>query len=368
MMAAFGFLLATAAALAGPTAPGREVNPPTPAARAVWLADSAVREPRTEVLVLGTPHLSMLPPDFDRAQLEPLLARLKAWRPRMIMVEAVGGAQCDYLRAFAAFYPGVADDYCPDASAARAALHLDQAGAEIEIARLLATDRSDRPAAERRRLAALFLATGDPASARVQWLRMAESERIAADGLTDAMLGAIAAIGKRPNENRDVAAMLAARLGLERVWPVDDHTGDRASGPSTPEMEAAIQRLWDNRWSQLRKPALEKVPARMKDGAVLSVYRDENSLAAARYAVASDFAAAAADPSEQRYGRRYLAYWETRNLRMVANMREAMGPTPGTRVLAIVGSSHKPYYERYLGILSEIRLASTDEVLSDKAR
>ncbi len=367
-MAVSGFLLAAAAALAGPTAPAREVNPPTPVARAVWLADSALREPKTEVLVLGTPHLSMLPPDFDRAQFEPLLVRLQAWRPRMIMIEAVGGAQSDYLRAFAAFYPGVAEDYCPDASAARAALHLDQAGAEAEIARLLATDRADRPAAERRRLAALFLAAGDPASARVQWLRLAEPERVAADGLTDALLGTIAAIGKRPNENREVAAVVAARLGLERVWPVDDHTGDRASGPSNAEMDAAIQRLWDNNWSHERRPLLEQVPSRLKNGAVLSVYRDENSLAAARYAVASDFAATAADPAEQRYGRRYLAYWETRNLRMVANMREAMGPTPGTRVLAIVGSSHKPYYERYLGVLSEIRLVSTDEVLADKPR
>lgn len=49
-------------------------------------------------------------------------------------------------------------------------------------------------------------------------------------------------------------------------------------------------------------------------------------------------------------------------------MREAMGPTPGTRVLAIVGSSHKPYYERYLGVLSEVRVVSTDSVLADKAR
>ncbi|WP_240959432.1 DUF5694 domain-containing protein [Novosphingobium olei] len=354
--------------MAVPPAPSREVNPPSPAARAVWIADAALREPRTDVLVLGTPHLSMLAPDFDRARLEPLLARLQTWRPRMIMVEAVSGAQCDYLRKFAVAYPGVAEDYCPDASAARAALNLDQAGAEAEIERLLATERADRPAAERRRLAALFLAAGDPASARVQWLRLPEPERIAADGLTAGLLATIAATGKRPNENRDVAAALAARLGLERVWPVDDHTGDRAAGPSNAEMEAAIPRLWDNRWSHARKPLIEQIPARLNKGEVLAVYRDENSLDAARYAVASDFAATAADPSPQRYGRRYLAYWETRNLRMVANMREAMGPTPGTRVLAIVGSSHKPYYERYLGVLSEVRVVSTDSVLADKAR
>ena len=48
---------------------------------------------------------------------------------------------------------------------------------------------------------------------------------------------------------------------------------------------------------------------------------------------------------------------------MVANIREAMGPTPGARVLAIVGSSHKPYYERYLGVMSEVRLADVNKLL-----
>ena len=96
---------------------------------------------------------------------------------------------------------------------------------------------------------------------------------------------------------------------------------------------------------------------------MLEVYRAQNSVEAARYAVASDFAAAAADTGAERFGRRYLAYWETRNLRMVANIREAMGPTPGTRVLAIVGASHKPHYERYLGVLSEIRIADVAAVL-----
>lgn len=361
-------LLAAAAALSAPAQPAHEINPPGPVARAVWLADEAMREPRSEVMVLGTPHLSELPPEFDRAALEPLLARLAGWRPAMIMIEGVGGAQCDYLRAFVAFYPGVAEDYCPDPGPARTALGLDQAGAEAEIARLLATPRTERPAAERRRLAALFLAAGDPASARVQWLRLAERDRVAGDGLSAAMLTSIAAAGKRPNENRDVAAALAARLGLERVWPVDDHTGDRAAGPGSPEMDAAIARLWDNRWTRHRKAARQGLAARLNGGGVLAVYRGENSAEAARFAVASDFAAAAGDRSAARHGRRYLAYWETRNLRMVANIREAIGPTPGVRVLAIVGASHKPYYERYLGVLSEIRLVNTKAALAEPRR
>jgi hypothetical protein len=53
-----------------------------------------------EVLVLGSPHLSALPDTFAPAQLEPLLARLVAWKPQAIAVEAVSGLQCDFMRRY----------------------------------------------------------------------------------------------------------------------------------------------------------------------------------------------------------------------------------------------------------------------------
>ena len=48
---------------------------------------------------------------------------------------------------------------------------------------------------------------------------------------------------------------------------------------------------------------------------------------------------------------------------MVANIRAAAGNAPGARVLAIVGASHKASYERYLGMLDDVRVVSTDTVL-----
>ncbi|MEL7689223.1 hypothetical protein [Citromicrobium bathyomarinum] len=47
---------------------------------------------------------------------------------------------------------------------------------------------------------------------------------------------------------------------------------------------------------------------------------------------------------------------------MVANIRQVIGTD--TRTLAIVGVSHKPYYDRYLGMMSNIELADTEAVLS----
>jgi hypothetical protein len=55
----------------------------------------------------------------------------------------------------------------------------------------------------------------------------------------------------------------------------------------------------------------------------------------------SDFGPALEEPSKQGYGRFYVGYWETRNLRMAANIREAIGTHPSRRTLVIVGASHK---------------------------
>ncbi len=46
---------------------------------------------------------------------------------------------------------------------------------------------------------------------------------------------------------------------------------------------------------------------------------------------------------------------------MVANIREAVGP--GSRLIAIVGAGHKAYYERYLGVSSDIEIADIDQIL-----
>ena len=45
----------------------------------------------------------------------------------------------------------------------------------------------------------------------------------------------------------------------------------------------------------------------------------------------SDFGAALEEGSVQQFGRGYVAYWETRSLRMASNIREAIGNQPGSR-------------------------------------
>src|SRR5690606_4436653 len=101
-------------------------------------------------------------------------------------------------------------------------------------------------AAQRRRLAATFLAAGDPTSALVQWLHLPEAERRAGDGLDDVLVQALRRRAASSNENTVIGAALAVRLGLQRVHPVDDHTGDNLRIEDERGFETAIRGAWDS--------------------------------------------------------------------------------------------------------------------------
>lgn len=353
-MSAFALLLTVAAAAPPPYTPSFD-----PSA----LKENVAGAP-SEVLVLGSPHLSGLAKDFDPKNLETVLGRLAAWRPTIIAIEGLSGPDCERLIRYKPLYPG-ASDYCWDASAAQKVVGLDMVAATIEADKLLGAWPENPAPADRRRLAALFLAGGEPASAVVQWLRLPGNERRAGEDLDDTLVTELDKLVTRRNENFLIGSVLAARLGLERVYATDDHSADAANASldKDPGYRTAMQRIWDNPAIKQRLADEKAIHARLDGEGMLAIYRFYNRPATARIAFATDFGAALADASSQNYGRRYAGWWETRNLRMVANIRTAMTTQPGARTLAIVGASHKGYFEAYLNMMHDVRLVDAETIL-----
>ena len=317
-----------------------------------------------DVLVLGTPHLSGFPDSFRAEALAPLLDRLAAWRPTAVAIENLSGLQCDSLRRYPARYAATVKDYCPDPTAAGTATGLDVPAANAAAEQMLADWPAAPTPAQRRRLAVLFLAAGEPASALVQWLRLPPAERTAGEGIDAALAARLNTLKDRRNESFLVAAALAARLGLERVWCVDDHSADQPDPADPKAYEAAIMAAWNNPAALARRAEDQRLEAGVaQPGGVMALYRAYNDPGAAEAAFRSDFGAALAEPSPQGFGRAYVGWWETRNLRMVANIRDVLGQHPGTRLLAIVGGSHKGYYEAYLDQMHDVKLADAAAVL-----
>lgn len=317
----------------------------------------------TQLMVLATPHLSGFPKTFDPKHLDPLLDRLAAWKPEIVTIESLSGPECEYLARYKARYGSTADDYCWDPTPAEKATGLNVVAATAEVDRLLASWPSQPTSAQRRHLAASFLAANDQSSALVQWLRLPVADRRVGDGIDATLATRLDTLRTKPNENFLIAATLAARLGLERVYPTDDHTAD-TSISNDPNYGKTLRRVWDNPVTKRRlaeDTALER--GLDTDEGVLRLYRHYNQPSQAQIVFDSDFGAALRDQSPQLYGRHYAAWWETRNLRMVANIRAAAATRPGNRVLSIVGASHKGYFEAYLSMMHDMRIADAQAIL-----
>lgn len=321
-----------------------------------------------EVMVLGTTHLSGLPPSTDPSIFDLLLDKLARFDPQIITVEGLSGEECDTLQRFKSVHGADTwETYCFDTAPVEKATGLDVPAATAEVDRTLAAWPRDPAAGQRRRLAMLFLAANDRGSALVQWLRLPPDERHAGDGLTPAMIEIIQRKGKPLNENYTIAAALAARLGLDRIYPADDHTADTALDNNSPEGKAygdAIQAAWNHGPPPAIRGEEDRLEKNLRTGSdILALYRLMNSPRAQRDTIASDMGRAVSYPPSQPYGRQYVAWWETRNLRIAANIRSTLQRNPEARVLSIIGATHKGYLDAYLDMMQDIRLVDVEQVL-----
>lgn len=324
----------------------------------------------TRILVLATPHLSGTPDGFDPAVLEPLLGRLAAFHPEAIAIEALPGRAISGMWQYRESYPDVAKRYggraMVMAAIARSAVGFDMPGAEAEVRRTLATWPASPKPAQRRRLAALFAAAGDPASALVQWWRLGAADRITDDSVPRLLIEQLATYDAPARRNEDylVAARLAVRLGLDRVHPIDDQSDD--VGPTfEADFTAFTGEPWyaalkaDRRFTPLREASKH---LRTPDEA-LATYRMLNAPAAGLTDADGQWLVMINRQSPHDVGRSRVAAWETRNLRMAANIREVAGAVPGQPVLVIVGSAHKPWLDAYLGMMSDVKVVDASALL-----
>lgn len=320
-------------------------------------AKQGIKGERTQMMTLASIHLSGYDA-FRPDMMGLLLDRLERYRPTIITHEGLSGQQCEMLKNYPASYHDTFDTYCWDTDAARKAtgLSVDQAQAAIE--KTLSGWPVKPTASDRRKLALTFLAANDRQSAQVQWLRLQTADRIKADGIDDAMLAILNRTSKKMNESYDIAVALAVRLGLERVYAVDDHTSDSAVIPVAGEdYGKALTAIWNNPANKQQRETEDRLIATVKSPSdMLSYYRHINQPDVLRLRADADFLAAVKHGGTPNYGRMYAAWWETRNLRMVSNIRAASARYPGARVLNVVGASHKGYYDAYLNMMHDVEV------------
>lgn len=324
----------------------------------------------TQVLVLATPHLSGTPDGWNPKVLEPLLAKLEAFHPDAIAIEALPGRSISMLWQYRDTFPDAAQFYAGRAmvlaALARNGVGLDMPDAEAETRKALAAWPDSPTPEQRRRLTALLAAAGDPASALVQWWRLDPTDRIHDKSVPPLLAEQLATYDTPARRNEDylIAARLAVRLRLERVYPIDDQSddvagdfdGDFSSFTSEPWYAALLQ---DPRFALLSG---SKDRLNTPDE-TLATYRMLNAPAAGRADPELQWFSMINRPSPHDVGRQRVGAWETRNLRMAANIREVAARLPGKRVLVVVGSAHKPWLDAYLEMMTDVGVVDAGAVL-----
>lgn len=332
--------------------------------------DDVVGE-RTQVLVLATPHLALAPDDFDAGVLEGLLEKLQAFDPDVVAVENVSGEGLSALSVYDSIYPDVARSFGSSAlqlaELARAHVGLDLPHAEAE-ARLALQQLDNQPTeAQRCRLVLLFLAAGDPNSALVQWWRLTPEARAqASDEVPEEVRVELETFAFGRNESAFIGARLAARLGLERVHPIDDQSAVDLMFPIAQALGAAIEA--DRSVAEgLARPDFTRLASageRLRSvPEALNTYRELNTPRAGLADVRAQWSIMIDRAYPADAGRIRMGEWEARNLRMAANIREAAASAPGGRVLVIVGVSHKPWLDAYLDLMTDMRVVDARRVL-----
>ncbi|WP_422017599.1 DUF5694 domain-containing protein [Roseateles sp.] len=323
--------------------------------------DKDTQFPKAQVLVLGTVHLKGLSgKPLDPDSLAPLLQKLAAFRPDVITVEQQSGEECDAARRFKSRYDGGYN--CASTDAAQAATGLDIPAASEAIDTTLKTWPRQPSAAQRRRLAALFLAAAEEPSALAQWLQLPAAERREGDGLDAALAQRLGQLMQSQSESLLIGARLAARLGLPRVHAIDNHTGDNLQVPDEKRFWAAVQASWAAGYPDRKaREATTAALARADD--LLPLYRFLNDPANMGIDGWGGVQPSMQHRTPERFPEMWVAGWDIRNLRMVANIRETFRERPGARVLTIVGAAHKPWFDHWLAQLQGVSVVNAVDAL-----
>lgn len=324
--------------------------------------DPALTVSPTQIMILGTPHLSNYNEDLNLADIEPLLERLGKYTPDIITIESSSGMTCNRVRTYPREHAGYANYYCFNGEPYRVESGLSISDGSFQ-ARQMLLDWPDLPTAEQRRsLTAAFLASEEPESALVQWLQLDKEDRQIGDGIGTMSVEFLNDFGNSMNESRSIAARLAARLGLEKVYYADDHGSYLYSDAASKAYGARLNELWPQQGDPCQI-YLDDVEAKLKNGNVVEAYKEYNSQRYGQKKLDCDFKRTMNDSGPEGYGRKYTLDWQARNLRMVSMIVSAAADRPGGKVLSIVGASHKPYYQAYIHQMHDIEIVSTDEVL-----
>jgi hypothetical protein len=337
------------------------------------IAASVPDSAATKVFVLGTPHLSGAADRFEPAMVDSLIALLNAFGPDAVAVENLSGRQVAAMERWGGRHDRVVQQFAGaflyHGRQVQSQTGWSWTAANQRADSLLALARSSDALASDTRLSlvqSLTAAYRFP-NAVLQWRHLSPDARAAQVTLPDTTAAALTDRLTAANETYSIGVRLAHRRGQQRLYPIDHHgSKDLLLEIYRPLQKSAV--VDSMRTAFKRNPVLRRADslerAGLRDGSLLRMYRHRNSDVVAQTDVRLQWRPWLRANLPDDIGRTRLALWETRNLHMVGHIRRVTAQHPGGRVLVIVGSSHKPFFDAYLRQMMGVQVVEAADVLS----
>jgi Family of unknown function (DUF5694) len=335
---------------------------------------SLISQQRTEVFVLATPHLSQVKGNWNLAALEPLLKRLETFHPDAVAVEEMRGADYEVLLSNPGAYKGVIEELRPRspnlAAAAQSALHLTWAQAAEQFqSRLELLTGSIHTTAQRLELVMLAIAAYEIPTAELHWRLLSLEER-KQSSVPEIIRADLDESLSRRNEIDAVGVELGRRLGLTRIYGIDDQSENDLLAAAIPALEKAMSRaefvaiMADSHFSEVDKAASREATA----GNLLPAYRLYNSADYGTKDIHLQWDIFNRVPLAGDPGRTRLILWEVRNFNIAAHIARVAATHPGGHILVIIGAAHKPFLDDYLGRSMDFRIMTAAQILGTAIR
>jgi hypothetical protein len=326
---------------------------------------------QNDVLVLGTTHLANERERLTPTHLAGLLARLEAFAPTRIAIEALHPDELALLAEREQADPAAAQlldmfgrSTVTAGRSMQDVLGVGRVSAEQHAHALIEKGDAAITDDERLRAIAFLIAAYDFNSATLQWSYLAPAVRESAGVLPPDIHGMLQRRLESSNEIVSLAMPLARRLGLQLLHCIDSqYDGTRTL--SAPR--AALEELFSDparggmrdEQRQMRADSIREAAFAAGDLLPLYLYMnsDEHQIGDV-----SQWNWLFQQRNSRGLDRFRYAMWELRNLRQATHIIDAAASGEPQRVLVIVGASHKAYLDRVLDTQLSVRLVQLDQV------
>lgn len=347
------------------TGDGGKIGAATP------LAAPMAAEQRADILVLGTVHLRAGGDKVTPMVLDSVHRLLSGFAPDLIAVEALPPEEIHRLEmagaagdsSSAELLQAFTGRLLPQARLAQAHIGRSNRSALIAADSLI-TNHGSLTKPEHQRAAVFFLAGYDLPNAWLHW----SLGREATDSIDSGVPAAIAEYldkGLRGADERvTIGVSLARSLGLSRIESIDDHIDDEI-GLTTGLNEALGEELEGHPEVKALEASgafADRLSGALDSGDLLALFREINAPQHIAADVAGQWHLFYRTRLPSGHDRARAALWESRNLNIASRLRQAMALRAGRRALVIIGASHKPFLDAYLGMMMDVRVRHLAEL------